>query len=53
MSDLLIPLRAGELVAQAIPGAKWVAMEGAGHSLPHERAEAFTLALVDFLRGQG
>jgi 3-oxoadipate enol-lactonase len=52
-NDMLIPLRAGELVAQAIPGAKWIAMEGAGHSLPQERAEAFTRALVDFLRRQG
>jgi pimeloyl-ACP methyl ester carboxylesterase len=51
-NDMLIPLRAGELVAQAIPGATWIAMNGAGHSLPQERAEAFTRALVDFLHRQ-
>lgn len=48
--DVLIPFRAGELVARALPGAKWIVEEGAGHSLPQERAESFTRALVDFLR---
>jgi 3-oxoadipate enol-lactonase len=49
-ADMLIPFRAGELVASAIQGAKWIAEDGAGHSLPQERAESFTRALVDFLR---
>jgi pimeloyl-ACP methyl ester carboxylesterase len=49
-ADMLIPFRAGELVARAISGAKWLVEEGVGHSLPQERAESFTRALVDFLR---
>jgi pimeloyl-ACP methyl ester carboxylesterase len=52
-ADMLIPFRAGELVARAISGAKWIVEEGAGHSLPQERAESFTHALVDFLRHGG
>jgi len=48
-ADMLIPFRAGELVARAIPGATWLIEEGAGHSLPQERAESFTRALVEFL----
>ena len=47
--DMLIPFRAGELVAQAIPGATWVVEEGAGHSLPQERAESFNRALLALL----
>jgi len=49
-ADMLIPFRAGELVAAAIPGATWLVEEGAGHSLPQERPESFARALVDFLR---
>lgn len=45
-ADMLIPFRAGELVAQGIPGAKWVVEEGAGHSLPKERASSFGGALT-------
>jgi pimeloyl-ACP methyl ester carboxylesterase len=49
-ADLLIPFRAGELVARAIPGASWVVEEGAGHSLPQERAASFAVALLSFLK---
>jgi pimeloyl-ACP methyl ester carboxylesterase len=49
-ADALIPFRAGELVARAIPGAAWIVEEGAGHSLPQERAPSFAAALVSFLR---
>jgi pimeloyl-ACP methyl ester carboxylesterase len=48
-ADMLIPFGAGEAVARAIPQAKWLVEEGAGHSLPQERAESFTRALVEFL----
>jgi 3-oxoadipate enol-lactonase len=49
-ADLLIPFRAGELVHQAIPGSEWLVEEGAGHSLPRERAESFNRVLIDFLK---
>jgi pimeloyl-ACP methyl ester carboxylesterase len=49
-ADPLIPFRAGELIARAIPGATWVVEDGAGHSLPQERAASFTEALLSFLR---
>ncbi|MGH7435618.1 MAG: alpha/beta fold hydrolase [Polyangiaceae bacterium] len=48
-ADMLIPFRAGELVAQAIPGATWRVEEGAGHSLPKERASSFGDGLVSLL----
>ncbi len=48
-ADMLIPFRAGELVAQAIPAARWVVEEGAGHSLPKERAASFGAALTTLL----
>jgi 3-oxoadipate enol-lactonase len=48
-ADTLIPFKAGELVAEAIPGARFVREEGAGHSLPKERAESFNRELIDFL----
>jgi pimeloyl-ACP methyl ester carboxylesterase len=44
-ADMLIPFRAGELIAQSIPGARWVVEEGAGHSLPKERPASFGEAL--------
>jgi 3-oxoadipate enol-lactonase len=50
-ADMLIPFRAGELVAQAITGATWIVEEGAGHSLPKERAPSFGRALADLLHG--
>lgn len=56
-ADTLIPFKAGELVAEAIPGARFVPEEGAGHSLPKERADSFNRELIDFLaaasRGPG
>lgn len=50
-ADMLIPFKAGELVARGIPGARFVAEEGAGHSLPKERADSFNRELIDFLGG--
>jgi pimeloyl-ACP methyl ester carboxylesterase len=49
-ADPLIPFRAGELVHQAIPHSTFVVEEGAGHSLPRERAESFNARLLEFLR---
>lgn len=34
--DPLIPIAGGRATAQAIPGARYVAIEGMGHDLPHE-----------------
>jgi 3-oxoadipate enol-lactonase len=48
--DPLIPFRAGQLVHEAIGHSEWIAFEGAGHSLPRERAEEFNRAVLDFLR---
>lgn len=48
--DRLIPFRAGQAVAEAIAGSRFVAEEGAGHSLPKERAESFNRELIEFLR---
>jgi 3-oxoadipate enol-lactonase len=48
-ADTLIPFKAGELVAEAIPGARFVREDGAGHSLPKERAVSFNRELIDFL----
>jgi len=48
-ADTLIPFKAGELVARAIPGARFVREEGAGHSLPKERADSFNRELMRFL----
>jgi 3-oxoadipate enol-lactonase len=48
-ADTLIPFKAGELVGEAIPGARFVREEGAGHSLPKERADSFNRELIDFL----
>jgi len=48
-ADTLIPFKAGQLVSEAIPGARFVSEEGAGHSLPKERADSFNRELIDFL----
>lgn len=48
-ADRLIPFKAGQLVAEAIPGSRFLAEEGAGHSLPKERAPSFNRAFVAFL----
>jgi 3-oxoadipate enol-lactonase len=48
-ADMLIPFRAGELVAQGIPGATWIVEDGAGHALPKERAASFGEALSNLL----
>jgi|SoiMethySBSTD1v2_1073268.scaffolds.fasta_scaffold76762_4 pimeloyl-ACP methyl ester carboxylesterase len=49
-ADPLIPFRAGQLIHEAIEHSEWIAETGAGHSLPRERAPAFTAALLEFLQ---
>ena len=43
--DKLIPCRAGEAVAEAIPGARFEAIEGMGHDLPVELWPRITAAI--------
>ncbi|MEZ4230834.1 MAG: alpha/beta hydrolase [Polyangiaceae bacterium] len=49
-NDPLIPYRAGELIHEAIPGSRFFAEAGAGHSLPSSRAESFNVNLLAHLR---
>lgn len=48
-ADPWIPLARGEALRGAIPGARWAAIEGAGHLPFEERPDAFMTALVGFL----
>jgi 3-oxoadipate enol-lactonase len=47
--DFLIPWQHGRKLHETIDGSEWVPEEGAGHSLPRERSEAFNARLVRFL----
>jgi len=49
-ADPLIPFRAGQLVHEAIAHSEWIAFDGAGHSVPRERADEFNRAVLVFLR---
>lgn len=46
-------LRAAEVMAARIPGAKHVTIPGAGHVANLEETEAFDRAVLDFLQGLG
>lgn len=48
-ADLLVPVRAGERLAQALPRATFVPLPGAGHSIQVERGAEFARALLDHL----
>jgi len=47
--DMIIPYVAGQLLGKGLTGSRWMSFPGAGHSLPRERQDEFTGALVDFL----
>ncbi|HCP45691.1 MAG TPA: hypothetical protein DIU15_06600 [Deltaproteobacteria bacterium] len=47
--DMIIPYVAGQLLGKGLQGSRWMSFQGAGHSLPRERQDEFTGALVDFL----
>lgn len=47
--DALIPLRRGEALAAAIPGARLLVLPGVGHTPQFERAAEFERAVLDFL----
>lgn len=50
-SDFITPSYFSEALAQAIPGAKLVMMQGGGHSFTTTRADAFNRHLLAFLQG--
>ena len=50
--DKMMPPASSEQIARAIPGAKLVLIEGAGHMVMMEQPEAFNTALTDFVRGR-
>jgi pimeloyl-ACP methyl ester carboxylesterase len=47
--DPFFPVEQGRRLADAIPGARLVVYEGAGHFLPEERAEAFAAEILVLL----
>lgn len=47
--DQITGVRAAEVLADGIPGARLIVIEGAGHLANQERPEAFNDALVEFL----
>src|SRR5579871_5456568 len=51
-SDRLVPSGNGKLIADHIPGAKWVLLSHASHIFPTDQPEATKQALYQFL-GQG
>jgi pimeloyl-ACP methyl ester carboxylesterase len=47
--DVLVPAKLSREVADAIPGARYVEIEGCGHGGPWERPDLVNAVLVDFL----
>ncbi len=47
--DLTAPPKVMEKMAQKIPGAEYVMLEGCGHLGPMDQPDAFNVALLDFL----
>jgi pimeloyl-ACP methyl ester carboxylesterase len=48
--DIVTPLVHSELLAERIPGARLEVLEGGGHMLMLERADALDRLVVDFAR---
>ncbi len=48
-NDRIVPPAQGAELGRAIPGARVVVVEGAGHLLPHERPEVVAEAVLDAL----
>lgn len=51
-NDLVMPVGNGRILAERIPGAELVELQGAGHLLFHEQPEEFSNAVAAFLFGQ-
>lgn len=49
-NDTWVPLDRGQQLRAALPQAQWVVIPQAGHLLMEEQAEAFNLALIEFMR---
>jgi pimeloyl-ACP methyl ester carboxylesterase len=49
--DHVLPHAAGQELAETIPGAKLVTLEGASHALFFLNHEAVNAAVAEFLRG--
>lgn len=47
--DAIMPVAEQRAMADAIPGARWVEIPGAGHVAPFERPAAFNHAVTEFL----
>lgn len=52
-ADKVVPPAAGEALAEAIPRARLVTLEGAGHLLPQEDPEAVAAVIADVARCAG
>jgi 3-oxoadipate enol-lactonase len=49
--DTVVPLAAAEALAKAVPGARLVVLDDAGHCAATERADAFNAVLDEFVGG--
>jgi 3-oxoadipate enol-lactonase len=48
--DLIVPVENGRMLAERIPGARYVELPGRGHNLPPEEPETFAALVNDFLQ---
>jgi pimeloyl-ACP methyl ester carboxylesterase len=49
--DAVMPVGNGRVLAERIPGARWLPLEGRGHMFFHEDPQAAAAPIVDFLLG--
>jgi 3-oxoadipate enol-lactonase len=47
--DLIVPVENGRVLAERIPGARYVELPGRGHNLPLEEPDTFARLVQDFL----
>ena len=45
--DGILPLEHGVALAEGIPGAKWLPLEGVGHALPEEEWDRVAGAILE------
>ena len=51
--DRIVPADNSRILAERIPGARLVELEGAGHGFPVEKRHEANAAVLEFLRGNG